>query len=347
MTLFAKDQEKAQLQPNSDQIFELVYNCWRVHILKTAIQLDIFTAIANDLSTVEKLVSAKNWATRPTRVLLDGLCPMFLSKKGSEYMLTPTSQTFLVRNKETYAGEALQHILSCNPWQQLLEAIKTGQREIPEACSPGFSAFWVQDAAIEAMRMSRIAESLEMWRTLGFDPDAKRKVKVLDLASGCGIKSLVLAKNNPNADITCIDWAGVLDVAKKLADKWDILKQVKLRPGDVTTMDYGDCEFDAILLGQITYHLSTDQNKAVLKKAYRALKPGGLLVIHTPIADEERCKSEALVLAVVLFTLYGEKGELYTFSEYKAMLENVGFSDVTKHSESLISARKREMPTTT
>lgn len=139
----------------------------------------------------------------------------------------------------------------------------------------------------------------------------------------------------------------MLDVAKKLADKWDILKQVKLRPGDVTTMDYGDCEFDAILLGQITYHLSTDQNKAVLKKAYRALKPGGLLVIHTPIADEERCKSEALVLAVVLFTLYGEKGELYTFSEYKAMLENVGFSDVTKHSESLISARKREMPTTT
>jgi len=342
MTLIRRkdDQKYDKSQPDPDRIFELVYNGWRVHILKTAIQLDIFTAIANGLSTVEKLVSAKNWARRPTRVLLDGLCPFFLSKKGGEYLLTPTSETFLVRNRETYAGDSLRHFLSCDPWQQLVEAIKTRRRKIPEACSSEFSALWVQDATMEAMRMSRIAESLEMWRTVGIDPDAKPSIRVLDLASGCGIKSLALAKNNPNADITCIDWDGVLEVAKRLADKWGILKQVSFRPGDVTTMDYGDCGFDAMLLGQITYHLSTDQNKSVLRRVYRALKPGGLVVIHAPIADEERCKSEALILAVVLFALYGEKGDLYTFSEYKAMLEDVGFSEITKHSESLISATK-------
>jgi len=340
MTFFVKDREKAQLQPNPDQLYELIYNGWRVHILKTAIQLDIFTAIANGLDTVEKLVSAKNWARRPTRVMLDGLCPFFLSKKGDEYSLTPTSEAFLVRNRETYAGDCLRHVLSCNPWQQLVEAIKGRRRKIPEACSAEFSALWVQDATMEAMRMSRIAESLEMWRTIGSDPDAKPSIRVLDLASGCGIKSLVLAKNNPNADITCIDWAGVLEVAKRLADKWGILKQVSFRPGDLTTMGYGDCEFDAVLLGQITYHLSTDQNKSVLKRVYRALKPGGLLVIHVPIADEERCESEALMLAVVLFALYGEKGYVYTSSEYKAMLEDVGFSEITKHGECLISTRK-------
>jgi len=340
MTLFAKDKEKDKLQPDPDQIFELVYHGWRAHVLKAAIDLDVFTAIANGSNTVERLVSAKNWARRPTRVLLDGLCPLFLSKKGGEYLLTSTSEAFLVRNRETYAGDSLRHFLSCNPWQQLVETVKTGQRKISEACSPEFSALWVQDAAMEATRISRIAESLEMWRTVGIDPDAKQSIRVLDLASGCGIKSLVLARNNRNADITCIDWAGVLEVAKRLADKWGILKQVSFQPGDMTTIDYGDSEFDAVLLGQITYHLSTDQNKSVLRRIYRALKPSGLAVIHVPIADEERCKSEALSLAVVLFALYGEKGDIHTFLEYKFMLEEAGFSEVTKHSESLISARK-------
>ncbi len=340
MTLFVKDQEKDKSKPDPDQVFELVYNGWRAHILKTAVQLDVFTIVANGLRTVEKIASAKNWARRPTRVLLDGLCPLFLSKKGGEYLLTPTSETFLVRNKRTYAGDSLRYFLSCDPWEQFAECIKTGQRKIPEACSAEFGALWEQDATMESMRMSRITESIEMWRTVRIDPDAKQDIRVLDLASGCGIKSLVLAKNNPNADITFIDWVGVLEVAKRLADEWGILNQVSFRPGDITTMDYGDCEFDAVLLGQITYHLSTDQNKSVLRRVYRALKPGGLVVIHAPIADEERCKSEALILAVVLFALFGEKGDLYTFSEYKGMLEDVGFSEVTKHSESLISARK-------
>lgn len=72
---------------------------------------------------------------------------------------------------------------------------------------------------MEAMRTSRIAESLEMWRRVGIDPDAKSSIRVLDFASGCAIKSLVLAQRNPDAAITCVDWAGVLEVAKRLADK--------------------------------------------------------------------------------------------------------------------------------
>jgi len=335
------NQKEDKKQPIPDQIYELVAGGWRAHILKAAIQLDIFTAIASGLGTVETIAAAKNWAIRPTRVLLDSLCPLgFLTKKRGEYFLTPTSGAFLVSNSETYAGGSLRYFLACNTWQQLLEAVRTGQQKVPDACSSEFNAFWVQDATMEAMRTSRIAESLEMWRTVGIDPDAKWKGKVLDLASGCGIKSFVLAQHNHNAAITCVDWAGVLEVAKRLAEKWNILKQVSFWAGDVTTMDYGDSEFDAVLLGQITYHLSIDQNKSVLKKAYHALNQGGLVVIHAPTVDEERCNSEALILAVMLFALFGEKGDFYTFSEYKAMLEEVGFSEITKHSESLISARK-------
>lgn len=335
------NQREDKKKPTPDHIYELVAGGWRAHILKAAIQLGVFTAIANGLRTVKAIADAKNWAIRPTRVFLDSLCPLgFLTKKGDKYLLTPISETFLVSSNETPAGLFVLTFLASDTWQQLAEAVRTGQHQIPDICSPEFVAVWEQDAAWEAMRTSRIAESLEMWRTIGIDPDTKQNIRILDLASGCGIKSFTLAQRNPNVAITCVDWAGVLQVAKRLADKWRILKQVSFRAGDLTTMDYGESTFDAVLLGQITYHWSIERNKSVLRKVYRALAPGGLVVIHTPLADEKRRNSESLITAVVLF-LFTEKGEVYTFSEYKAMLEEEGFSEITKHSESLISARKR------
>jgi len=318
-----------------DQIWEVIRGGWRAYILRTAVQLDVFAAIANGLRTAEAIATAKNWAIRPTRVLLDGLCPLgFLTKKSGEYLLTPISEAFLVSNGETYGGGVVLGMLADNTWQQLIEAVKTGQHQTPE-----MSDLWKQDAAMESMRTSRIAESLEMWRTIGIDPDVKQNLRVLDLASGCGIKSFVLTQRNPNAVITCMDWAEVLEVAKRLADKWGILKQVSFQAGDLTTMDYGDSVFDIVLLGQITYYWGPGRNKSVLKKVYRALTPGGLVLIHAPIVDEERCVSEYLMFAVVIFLFTGDAG-FYTFPEYKAILKEVGFSEVTKHSEWLVSAKK-------
>lgn len=149
MTLFEmKDHQKEdKKQPNPDQIYELVGFGWRAHILKAAIQLDVFTAIANGCRTVEQIASTKNWWIRPTRLLLDSLCSLgLLTKKGGEYSLTPTSAVFLVAHSETYAGGSLGYFLACNSWQQLSEAVRTGQQKLPDACSSEFSAFWVQRA---------------------------------------------------------------------------------------------------------------------------------------------------------------------------------------------------------
>jgi hypothetical protein len=47
----------------------------------------------------------------------------------------------------------------------------------------------------------------------------------------------------------------------------------------------------------------------------------------------------ALLMAVDLLH-DAAQGEVYTFSEYKAFLDASGFTDVTQHSNRLISGRK-------
>ncbi len=336
----SKNGIKKREKPTPDQIYNLLRDGWRVFILKTALKLDIFTVIAEGLHSVKAIATAKNWAMRPTRILLDSLCPFgFLTKKSGDYFLTPLSEAFLVSSSETYGGKIILSLLATETWEQLAEVVMTGKQQILDANKAEFADAWSQDASMESMRTSRIAESLEIWRTVGIDLDKKQDIRILDLASGCGIKSFALAQRNPDVKVTCIDWTGVLKVAERLATKWGILPQVSLRPGNLTTMDYGEAEFDAVLLGQITYYLSIDQNKTILRKVYRALKPRGVVVIHVPIADEERSRSDSLLCGVVVL-LFSQDGDIYTFSEYETILKEAGFSKITKHNESLISARK-------
>jgi hypothetical protein len=91
----------------------------------------------------------------------------------------------------------------------------------------------------------------------------------------------------------------------------------------------------------ILYFFNPDQVRDILLKAYRALKPQGIVVINSGMADEERCQNEyALLVAFQLF-IFCPESEVYTFSEYKELLEQAGFTGVTQHNDTLVSAKKQ------
>ena len=53
--------------------------------------------------------------------------------------------------------------------------------------------------------------------TAGIDPEGDGPLVLLDVASGCGIKSMALAQSRPGVHVACIDRAVVLEVAMDLA----------------------------------------------------------------------------------------------------------------------------------
>ena len=63
------------------------------------------------------------------------------------------------------------------------------------------------------------------------------------------------------------------------------------------------------------------------------------MVINAPLPEEDRCGSDSLVLAVLLYLLR-EDAEVHTFMEYRTMLEEAGFSKITKHGQYLVTGRK-------
>jgi 2-polyprenyl-3-methyl-5-hydroxy-6-metoxy-1,4-benzoquinol methylase len=330
--------------PSLDTIHDLEDCVWKATVLKAALELDLFTTIAEGHHTLKDIVAATQCSERGMRILLDALCPLgLLSKSGGEYALTPTSVAYFVPGEPTYYGDwCLRIELAWEARGRIAEGIRTGRAVGIDATKPDSDDLWASDYATALLNWPQRAEKAwEIWETLDVNKETLPGLRILDVACGPGVKSFILAQADADARITALDLPKVLErVTTKVAEAMDVKEQVTFRSDDVLTADFGAEQFDIVLFGMILYFFNPDQVRNILQRAYQALKPGGLVVINSGIADEERCQNEyALMVAFQLF-IFCPESEVYTFSEYKELLEQAGFSRVIRHSDTLISATK-------
>src|SRR4051794_21160049 len=82
-------------------------------ILKTAVELEIFTRIGEGNTTAQAIAGSSGAADRGVRILCDSLTTMgFLTKSGFDYALTPSTAAFLDKRSQMYLGSAVDFIMS-------------------------------------------------------------------------------------------------------------------------------------------------------------------------------------------------------------------------------------------
>ena len=174
-----------------------------------------------------------------------------------------------------------------------------------------------------------------MWTKAGITPERFSRLRILDLACGCAIKSMVLVRESVNVELTCLDSPMVLQVAQDLAERWGISSQVRFMPDNLLSADLGEALYDACLVGQITHYLTEQQNNDLYKRIYRALIPKGVLLVDVPMATAQLNEGSSF-LSLLLWANSG--GRAYTFEEYHSWLLASGFVTIHQLSERLLSA---------
>jgi ubiquinone/menaquinone biosynthesis C-methylase UbiE len=109
---------------------------------------------------------------------------------------------------------------------------------------------------------------------------------VLDLGAGSALTSLTLVSEVPTATAVAVDRPEVLSVAEAVASDMGVGERLRCVPGDVRTVPMGEAAYDVVLLGNVAQYLTDDELLDVLSRANRALRPGGVLQIVTPVIDE-------------------------------------------------------------
>jgi 3-hydroxy-5-methyl-1-naphthoate 3-O-methyltransferase len=334
--------------PNRDVLDDISFGLYKASVLKSAIELEIFTRIAEGHRTIPALSRIGGTTERGTRILLDALCFIgLLSKQHTEYKLSPTAESFLVKGKPAYFGDAAVSDFAWDASGQLTRVIRTGKSLLPAAFSESFEPVWAGFAASNLVEWQKQIDSVNaMWDKVGITAENTKGLRVLDVAAGAGLLSFALAKRHASVRVTMLDRPMVLTYAKQLAEAIGVASQVAFVAGDALNLDLRAGAFDVVLFGNVTCYLSPEQNVGMFRKAYEALAQNGRVVVSAPVADEDRKGPGEVPMSGVEMLLFSPDGDTYTFVEYRGMLEAVGFSEVTSYKDDwgLISARRIETP---
>jgi 2-polyprenyl-3-methyl-5-hydroxy-6-metoxy-1,4-benzoquinol methylase len=338
-------QQAPGTQPNPMQIFNTVQGHQRAFALKAAVDLDLFTAIGKGSHTANEIGKACNASERGVRMLCDVLVVMeFLTKTGDDYALTADSAFFLDSRSPAYMGRAfkfLMHPTQLGRFEQLGNAVRNGGSVDDGSLAPN-DPIWVDFANGMAPLMVPAAQAMAglLFEELHSRPSAK----ILDIAASHGLFGITVAQRLPKAHVYALDWANVLEVARKNAAQQGLADRYHLLPGSAFDVEYGS-GYDAILITNLLHHFEPADNEKMLKKAHAALNPGGQVIILEFVPNDDRVSPPGA--AMFSLTMLGNTphGDAYTLAEYAAMCRNAGLDTprqipLTPMPQSLVVAQK-------
>jgi ubiquinone/menaquinone biosynthesis C-methylase UbiE len=316
----------AAAMPNPGRIFQTFNAYQQTAAMKAAIELEVFTAIADRQTTAEQIAQRAGAAERGVRILCDFLTVMgFLTKKESNYGLSPDAAMFLDRRSPAYMGNATRFLDApemLGAFDHLAEAVRKGGTVMGEEGTVGVeNPIWVEFARSMAPMMMMPAEVISQL----VEADKGGKCRVLDIAAGHGLFGINIARHNPQAEIVALDWASVLEVAKQNAKKSGVESRYSTIAGSAFEAEFG-AGYDLILLTNFLHHFDPPTNEELLRKVHAALAPGGRAVTLEFVPNDDRVTPPEAATFSMIMLGSTPHGDAYTFAEFDRMFRNVGFT---------------------
>ena len=321
----------AAQQPSPQLFFQTINAHQRTEALKAAIELEVFTAIGEGNTTAAEIAKRCQTSERGMRILCDYLTIMeMLTKQGDRYGLTLDSATFLDKRSPAYLGGATEFL--CSPMmfentKRIADAVRKGGTVMEdEGTVSTENPVWVKFARGMAPLMAMPAQLMAKL----VDPQPAGKLKILDIAAGHGLFGIAFATNNPEAEVTALDWKPVLEVAKENAQKAGVSDRYHTIEGSAFDVDFGS-GYDLVLLTNFLHHWDPPTNETLLRKVHAALADGGRAVTLEFVPNEDRVTPPDSAGFSLIMLIGTPSGDAYTFSQLERMFANAGFSRSTLH----------------
>jgi 2-polyprenyl-3-methyl-5-hydroxy-6-metoxy-1,4-benzoquinol methylase len=312
-------------------VFEMLQAHQRTDELKAAIELDIFTAVGNGPGDVASIARHAKASERGIRILCDFLTINgVLVKENGRYRHSETSALFLDPRSPASVASMAQFLANPamrEPYARLAEIVRNGRTSLPGAgtVEPD-NPVWVQFAETMAPMMAPMAGPLGAVVLDGHNGP----MHVLDIAAGHGLFGIEIAKQNPQARVTGLDWAPVLRVALRNAQNAGVHERYDMLPGSAFEVDFGG-PYDAVLLTNFLHHFDKPSCVGLLKKVRAALKPGGRVATLEFVPNEDRVSPPMPAAFALTMLTSTAAGDAYTLSDLSAMYAEAGLRNMRAH----------------
>ena len=312
-------------------VFEMLQAHQRTAALKAAIDLDVFRAVGEGPGDVASIARHCSASERGIRILCDFLTINgVLAKEDGHYRHTPASAAFLDPRSPSCLASIAQFLANPamhEPYIRLADIVRAGRTILPgDGSVEPENPIWVQFAETMAPMMAPMAAPLGAVVLDGHNGP----MRVLDIAAGHGLFGIEIAKQNPQAQVTGLDWAPVLRVALDNARKAGVHDRYDMLPGSAFEVDFAG-PYDAVLLTNFLHHFDQPTCVTLLKKVRAALRPGGRAATLEFVPNEDRVSPPMPASFAMTMLASTPAGDAYPLSELSAMYNEAGFGGITAH----------------
>lgn len=306
---------------NPQDILSLARNFMECRVLLTGAELDIFTHLAEPLSS-QALAEKQGWHERPLTVVLDALCALkLLVKKNGLYRTKPDLLAFLSSNSPQSVLPMVRHAATIwANWSNLTSIVtETGQADKLPARFQGED----QKAFIEAMHVIGRLHAPAIIKAIQ-PGDARR---LLDIGGASGTYTIAFLEESPHICATIFDLPEVIEMARVKIMEAGLKDRVEFVSGNFYT-DPLPPGHDLAFLSAIIHQNSPDQNLALFRKIAAGLKPQGRLVIRDHVMEDDKTAPKSGAIFAINMLVGTPGGGTYTFEEIKSGLIEAGFKKI-------------------
>jgi len=166
---------------------------------------------------------------------------------------------------------------------------------------------------------------------------------LMDVGCGSGVYGIEIAKAHPGLKVTLLDLAAMAAEAANYVKRDGVADRVGTAACNMFTEDW-PTRADAHLFCNVFHDWSVETNQLLANKSFAALPSGGRIFLSEILMDDDLA-GPWHAASFSLLMLIGTLGKQYSLPEFRAMLEEAGFTDVEAVRTgggyySLVSARK-------
>lgn len=318
--------------PHTDptEIYRYRDGLYAADLLTAAIcEFDFFTWLAANPSNQDAICRALGITERPTDVMLTlFVANGFIRRDGPLFRTTPVANEHLVRTSPFFLGPYYASLKERPVVRDFVKILRTGKPANwgSYAHEKEWSEAMLTDEFATTFTAAMDCRGAYLGAALAKKIQPAGRTRLLDIAGGSGIYACALVAQHSGLIATVFERRPVDRIAQTMIQKRGFADRVNVTAGDMFT-DALPNGHDLHLFSNVLHDWDLDRVRTLLAASFRALVPGGMIIIHDAHLDADKAgplpvaKYSALLMSVT-------EGRCYSTAEMETLLRETGFRDV-------------------
>ncbi len=315
--------------PSPSNIMQLGMAFWGSKTLLSAVELDVFTALAQQPLDSNTLREKLGLHERSAQDFFDALVALgMLERQDGQYSNTPETDHYLDKAKPSYIGGFLEmaNARLYHYWGSLTEGLRTGlpQNETKEG-GDFFGTLYRDPTKLKAFLQSMTGISMGASHAIAEKFPWKNYQSFIDIGCAQGGLAVQVAQTHSHLTGGGFDLPPVGPIFKEYVQSFNLTHRLRFIPGDFFKEPLP--KTDVVSMGHILHDWNLEEKKQLIAKAYDALPAGGALIIFEALIDDQR-RTNAFGLLMSLNMLIELTGGFdYTGADCSGWLKDAGFRE--------------------